>query len=179
MQLLKEGLDYHDFKGQILPKITVDEYAAKMGKDSEVVTLTFVVNSKMAGDDLVSWLELGYDFILDASVSDGEISPGKYLVFVEMNRRTKVPERIIEILGDLQTLTDIPVTDYVVQVDDEEYDADVDTLKQVILLSPHDYRDKKENETELNEFRHMAGLPITTSYKEDSYIKNLKSLAGM
>ena len=89
-QLLNEGLDYHDMIDQIEPKITVDEYAAKMGKDSDIVTITFVVNSKLAGDDLVGWLERGYDYILDASVSEGEIEPGKFLVFAEMNRRSMV-----------------------------------------------------------------------------------------
>ena len=90
-----------------------------MGKDSDIVTLTFIVNSKLAGDDLVGWLERGYDFVLDASLSDGEIEPGKYLVFAEMNRRTSVPERIINILEDLETLTDIKLKDWSISIEDE------------------------------------------------------------
>ena len=101
------SLDYHDMVGQIYPKLTVDEYAAKMGKDSDIVTLTFLVKSKQVGEDLVDWLERGYEWVLDASVSDGEVEIGKYLVFAEMNRRSAVPSRIIEILDDLSTLTDI------------------------------------------------------------------------
>ena len=92
---LNEGLDYHDMKGQIDPIISVDEYTAKMGKDSEIVTLAFVTNSKLSAKDLVSWLEIGYDFVLDASVSEGELEPGKWVVFVEMKRRSNVPEKII------------------------------------------------------------------------------------
>ena len=83
---LTEGLDYHDMKGQIDPKVSIDEYAAKMGEDSEIVTMTFILKSKGAAKDLVSWLEIGYDFILDASVSEGELEPGKWLVFVEIGR---------------------------------------------------------------------------------------------
>lgn len=176
---LNEGLDYHDLVGQVRSKITVDEYSAKMGEDSAVVTITFIVNSKLAAEDLVSWLEIGYDFVLDASVSEGEIEPGRYLVFVEMNRRSSVPGRIIEILKDLETLTDLPLTDWTVVVNDEEYDADEDTLKQVILLSPHDYRAKKENEEELNEFRSIAGLATKPIYEDDAYIRSIKSLAGL
>lgn len=77
---LNEGLDYHDFKGFVMPELTVDEYAAKIGKDSDIVTLAFLVKSKATGDDLSNWLETGYDYILDASVSDGELSPGNWLV---------------------------------------------------------------------------------------------------
>jgi len=176
-KLLLEGLDYHDMIGQIEPKVTVDEYAAKMGKDSDIVTITFTVNSKLAGDDLVGWLERGYDYILDASISDGEIEPGKYLVFAEMNRRTTVPERIINILDDLQTLTDLKLTDWIVSVEDDEHDADSELLKQVMVLSPHEY--KKEKEEELNEYRELSGLDVKKLYEDDEYIKRIKSMAGM
>lgn len=178
MKLL-EGLDYHAMIGQVDPKISVDEYAAKMGKDSDIVTLAFKMNSKLAAQDLVGWLEKGYNFILDASVSEGEISPGKYLVFAEMNRRTSVPERIVEVLTDMQTLTDIPITEWTVSVDDEDYDADEEMLKQVIVLSPLEYKKTKEREEELNEYRELSGLPTTKMYVEDEYIKNLKAMAGM
>lgn len=85
-KILNEGLDYHDLEGQMDPTVTVDEYAAHMGRDSEIVTLSFVTHSEAAGNDLADWFERGYDYVLDAEVSDGEVSPGKYLVFVEMNR---------------------------------------------------------------------------------------------
>lgn len=178
-RILLEGLDYEDMQGQIEPKVTVDEYVAKMGKDKDIVTVTFVVNSNMAGEDLVSWFERGYDFVLDASVSDGEIEPGKYLVFVEMNRRLAVPERIIELLGDLQTLTTLKLKDWTVEIDDEEYDADKEVLSQVLILNPNEY--KMEKEEELNEMRTLANLEVTSPYvdQDDPYIKNLKSMAGI
>lgn len=177
--LLKEGLDYHVMVDQIKPKISIDEYKAKMGKDSDIVTLAFTVNSELVGKDLVDWFERGYDYVLDASVSDGELSPGKYLVFVEMSRRTKVPERIIEILNDLNTLTDLKVTDWTVVVKNEEYDANEEILKQVLVLSPHDYRIEVEKEEELNEYREIAGLTNKKIFQDDVYIKNIKSMAGM
>lgn len=178
-KILKEGLDYHDLKGQVEPIVSVDEYKAKMGKDSDVVTVTFIVNSKLAGQDLVSWFEIGYDYVLDASISDGEAEPGKYLVFVEMDRRTKVPERIVELLDDLETLTDLKLEDYKIMVEDKEYEANAETLKNVIVLSPHDYRVKKEKQDELNEFRNNAGLDSKILHTNDSYIKYVKSLAGI
>ena len=176
---LLEGLDYHDMKGQVLPKITVDEYAAKTGKDSDVVTITFTVNSKMAAEDLTSWLEMGYDFITDASVSTGEIEAGKYLVFAETNRRRSVPERIVEILEDLTTLTDIKLKDWKVEVEDKEYPANKEELEKVIITSPHEYREIKEHEKELNSYREIAGLSTTKMYEEDDYIRGIKELAGL
>ena len=182
-QIINEGLDYHDLEGQMEPVITVDEYAAKMGKDSEIVTLAFIVKSEAAGNDLVEWFERGYSWILDAQMSEGELTPGKYVVFVEMNRRMKVPEIIVEFLDDLYTLTNLPVKDWTVEVGDEEYEADPEILKQVITISPHQYREEVEveEEEELNEMRHRAGLdvkPIHTD-SQDAELRAFKSMAGL
>ena len=173
MKILNETLDYGDFKGEMEPTVSVDEYSAKMGKDKDVVTLAFTVNSKLCGEDLTSWLETGYDYVLDADVSDGEIDKDKYLVFVELDRRTSVPERIIEMLEDLQGLTGFKLDDWTVKVDDKKYDADKDQLKDAIILIPKDYarmqrREEKAEQEELNQMRDIAGLerPVDTEVQE-------------
>ena len=180
--ILNEGLDYHDLEGQMIPTVTVDEYAAHMGNDSEIVTLAFTIKSEAAGNDLVDWFERGYDFVLDAQVSEGEVKPGQFLVFVEMNRRSSVPKRIIELLDDLETLTAIPVKDWTIVVDEEEYSPEEDILKQVITISPHDYREEEEvEEEEINEMRERAGLEVKAIHadKQDAEIKAFKSMAGL
>lgn len=176
---LTEGLDYHDMKGQIIPLVSVDEYAAKMGDDSDIVTLAFILKSQLAAKDLTSWLELGYDFILDASVSEGELEPGKWLVFAEMKRRSNVPDKIIQILEDLKTLTDLNVDDYKIKIDEKEYKADNDTLKQVIMLSPNEYKKNSDDEEELNEMRNIAGLEYKNVHEIDQEIRKYISNAGL
>lgn len=177
MKLL-EGLDYHDMKNVVLPNLSVDEYAAKMGDDSDIVTLAFTVKSNLAGKDLVSWLEIGYDYVLDASVSEGELEPGKWLVFVEMKRRSNVPKKIIDILTDLRTLTDLDLKDWTITVNENDYDANEDVLKQVIILSPNEYKKEKES-SELNEMRQIAGLPNKNIYTVDDEIKKYILNAGL
>jgi hypothetical protein len=178
--IINEGLDYHDFEGQLKPCVSVDEYSAKMGKDSEIVTLAFTVSSEQAGIDLAEWFEKGYDFVLDSQVSEGETNDGKYLVFVEMDRRSTVPARIVELLDELETLTALPINDWTVMVDDQKYNADIDTLKKVIVLSPHEYRIKVEKDEELNEMREIAGLQVKPIFKDhDSEVRNFKNLAGL
>lgn len=185
------ALDYMDLEDQVKNKITIDEYAAKMGKDSDIVTITFTLNSKLAASDLVTWFERGYDFVLDASVSDGEIEPGKWLVFVEMDRRSKVPERIATLLSDLETLTGLELNEWIVEVDGDEYEASEEILKEKMILNPNEYKAKhddeeeesdeseKESDDELNEMRLRAGIDIKSVYTEDEYIKNLKAIAGL
>jgi hypothetical protein len=179
-RIINEGLDYLDMVDQIEPTVSVDEYAAKMGKDSDIVTLAFIVKSEAAGNDLVDWFERGYDWILDSSISDGELSPGRYLVFVEMKRRTKVPERIVELIDDLETLTELTPNDWTISINDEDYDADPEVLKQVITISPHEYREENEDEEELNEMRRRAGLETVNLYgKPDSEIQAYIAMAGL
>jgi hypothetical protein len=181
MTILNEGLEYKDLDGMLDSIISIDEYAAKMGSDSDVVTISFVVYSKMAGEDLVLWFEKGYDFVLDASVSEGELTPGKYLVFVELNRRSKVPERIIKLLSDLETLTDIPIEDWRIKIENKEYPASEKTISKKIILNPNQYRAEKEHETpELNEMRIAAGLEAKKVFdKKDSLLKDFISSAGL
>ena len=150
-QIINEGLDYMDMEDQIEPTVSVDEYTAKSGKDSDIVTLAFIVNSENAGNDLVNWFERGYDWILDASLSEGELTEGKYLVFVELKRRIAVPERIVTLIEDLETLTGLTVDDWTVVVDETDYKPNKESLQKVIAISPHEYRVEEENEEELNE----------------------------
>ena len=193
-----------DMEGQLDNVITVDEYSAKMGKDSDVVTITFIVHSEQAAKDLTSWFERGYDFVLDASVSDGELEPGKYLVFVEMRRRSSVPDKICQLLEDLETLTGLELEDWKVSIEDEEYDADPKLLADHMILNPNEYKmendteedleddiedeakasaeeeESAEEEAKLDEFRIRAGLePSKIVYENDEYIMNLKAMAGM
>jgi hypothetical protein len=174
------ALDYMDLKGQLRDEITVDEYAAKMGMDSDIVTVTFITHSNLAAKDLVTWFERGYDFVLDASVSEGEIEPGIWLVFVEMDRRSKVPSRICTLLSDLETLTDIKLKDWTVDIEGDKIAADEERIRDKMILNPNEYKAVKEADEKLNEFRNLAGLDVKSPvYEEDEYIKNLKAIAGM
>lgn len=180
MNIIKESLDYMDMVGQIEPKISIDEYAAKMGPDHEVVTLSFIVKSKLVADDLVLWFEKGYDFVLDASASEGELALGKYVVFVEVDRRSKVPQRIIELLTDLKTLTDIPVNEWEVKIDDTDYAASEEIIREKVILNPNVYQSEKNKDNELNEMRKAAGLePKKLFGSKDALLKNFIMSAGL
>lgn len=175
---ITEGLDFHAMEGQVIPLVTVDEYAAKMGKDSDIVTLSFIVKSETAGNDLVDWFERGYDWVLDASLSEGEIEPNRWLVFVEMNRRSTVPDRIIELIKDLKTLTNLKVSEWTIQVEDEDYEPEEQIIRQVIVCNPNEY--KMEKEDELNEMREAAGLAIKPLYDtKDKELKDFIAKAGL
>ena len=102
---LTEGLEKGDLERLVSPKVTIDEYKSKMGTDDEVVVLTFNVGGKAPATDLVNFLEKGYEWVIDADVSSGEMNDGSYLVFVEIGRAPAIIDDIIEMFTDLENLT--------------------------------------------------------------------------
>ena len=180
MTIITESLNYLDMENQVFPTVSVDEYAAKMGTDKDIVTVTFMTKSKLVAEDLVTWFERGYDFILDASISEGELEPNKWLVFVEMERRSWVARRLIGLIRDMETLTGAPVEDYTLNIDAEDYPLELDIMKQKIILNPAKYEIEKNVDEELNEMRLKAGLDHKESDKpKDEYIKSIQAAAGI
>ena len=178
--IITESLDHGDMVDQVIPVLSIDEYAAKMGPDNEIVTLSLVIKSLLAADDLVKWFEKGYEFVLDASVSEGEISPGKYVVFIELERRLRLPQRIMLLLSDMETLTEIPVSEWKLKIDEKEYPVDEEVIKENVILNPNRYKAEKEGEAELNEMRTQAGIETKKIYKDNpKEIRDFISLAGL
>ena len=177
MRHLHEGLQYRDLDGLMKPTVHVDEFSSKMGDDADIIVLSFFVRDKAAAKDLVSWFEKGYDFVLDADRSPGEIKPNRYLVYVEMRRRSAAPGNIDEMLSDLETLTEYQASDWQWHYEGKKYPWDPEEFARIVPLTPNDY--KRTHESELNEMRTAAGLPVKRIYKPDPELKSWQSAAGI
>jgi hypothetical protein len=177
MQKLNEGLGYKDLKGMMKPTIHIDEFSSKMGDDDEIVVASFFTRSKQAAEDLVNWFEKGYDFVLDADMSPGEIKPNRYLVYVEMKRRSTTADRLNEIVEDFSTLTEYTDSNWIMHYNGENYPWSVDIFKELVPDSPAEYRRRKE--TDLNEMRVASGIQPKKVYKTDSKIRALQNAAGV
>ena len=176
-QRLSEGLEYRDLVGIMKPTLHVDEFSSKMGDDADVMVLSFFVRDKQAAKDLVSWFEKGYEFILDADRSPGEIKPNRYLVYVELRRRSAAPRHIQELLGDLETLTEFEPQDWLVHYEGKVMPWDEDSFAQTVPLTPDAYR--RERESDLNDLRDAAGIPAKKIHKTKPDMKDLQAAAGI
>ena len=175
-RLLYEGLDYKDMVGMIKPTIHVDEFSSKMGDDDDVIVVSFFVRSKEAAKDLVNWFEKGYDWVLDADTSPGEIKPGRFLVYIELRRRSSAPDHLANAISDLATLTEYKPADWIMVYRDKETPFSVKEFSQQVPLSPKEYR--KEQESGLNEMRAAAGLDTVQIYERDAEIRQLQAASG-
>ena len=87
------GLRIGDLKDCVDHIFEIDSFKSKMGDDKDIVTLSFSVAEKHAADDLMNFIEKGYEFVLDADATAGEQSDGTYKVFVELERNRHISDR--------------------------------------------------------------------------------------
>ena len=157
--------------------IHVDEFAAKMGDDDDIIVLSFFVRDLSAAKDLVAWFEKGYDFVLDADRSPGEIKPGRYLVYLELRRRRSAPQHVATLIDDLGTLTEFDSNNWTMKYDGKMHEWSEELFAKLVPLTPDAYR--AEHEQELNQVRSAAGLETKKIHKPTPETKALQAAAGI
>jgi hypothetical protein len=182
---LNENLEGGDLKRLVHDELHIDEYKSKMGEDADVCVVSFKVSGKEPAIDLVSFVEKGYDWVLDADVSSGEKEGGDYLVFVELDRTPSLPEQIYQLIADLVNLTEQDINDWRVRYfkSNSEHDLTVETLGQIVPLTPEKYRVKyekdKESDRELDQLKTAAGVDVTTTAPINEFTESLRRAAGI
>ena len=175
---LFESLDYKEMEGLMKPTIHVDEFSSKMGDDDDIIVVSFFVRDAHVAKDLMQWFEKGYDFVLDADRSPGEIKPNRYLVYVELRRRSTAGGNVEQLLADLNTLTEFDVDDWTMHYKGKDLPFSRDTFDTTVPLSPRAYRERYEGD--LNEMRIAAGMPVVTTYdRKDPELQAIQSSAGL
>jgi len=159
--------------------VHVDEFSSKMGDDDDIIVLSFFVRDPSAAKDLMSWFEKGYDFVLDADRSPGEIKPNRYLVYVEIRRRSTAGAQVEELLNDLNTLTEYETAeDWTMHYKGKSIPFSRDAFDATVPLSPRAYRERYEKD--LNEVRIAAGMPVVATYdRKDPALQAIQSAAGL
>lgn len=164
-QQLNEELLAGDLRMLVDNIFEIDSYASKMGSDKDIVVVSFTVEQKEPADDLVNFCERGYEFILDADATPGELNDGKYKVFIEMERSKKIPEQIMELVDGVGKLCDIDNFKFRYYKSFNSLDVNEESLREAIPTSKDDYEISiKENR--LNNFSNFFGR----SYLESIHI---------
>lgn len=183
-QLLNENIEYGDLKRLVHPQLHIDEYKSKMGEDDEVCVLSFLVGGREPANDLVSFLEKGYRWILDADVSSGEKEEGKYLVFVEAERRNSLAENIILMMEDVMNLTDQKLEEWTVRYhkNSQLEPLTLEALKRLVPSSPKEYRETVEDtnvDREIDSLKTAAGVPVDTKAPVNDFTESIRVAAGI
>lgn len=156
------GLRNGDLRDLVSPVFEIDSYQSKMGEDSDIVVVSFSVEGKEPANDLMNFIEKGYDFVLDADVTPGEQTDGKYRVFVEIERRGRTPENILEIIDGVQKLADHDRMKFRYYKSFKSSDVSLSELQTKVPTDKESY-ESIVNESNINNYKNF----FTNSYLEN------------
>ncbi len=162
MHLNEDSLKAGDLRDLVSHIFEVDCYKSKMGEDKDVVVISFTVESRSPAEDLVSFVEKGYQFVLDADMTPGELSNGKYQVFVELQRTPRVTEQIKDLLYGVSKLTNIENFKFRYHKSFNSLEATPEQLSEVIPNSPLDY-EARIQETQLESYTNFFSNSMVES----------------
>jgi hypothetical protein len=176
---LFEGLRPDDLKDMVHNHFKIDQYRSKMGNDEDIIVVSFKLMDKFPAIDMMEFIEKGYEFVLDADMSTGEESDGKYSVFVEFQRDEKFPKDLKKLLSGLSKLCDHNEWYFNYFKDNESHKFDEENIKKVVPLDSHAYNLKvKEHDiNDLNEFFDQGAVEVV-NFDENKNIKFSKPFAG-
>lgn len=193
MTRLFEGLERGDLKRLVHSELHIDEFKSKLGDDQDMVVVSFKVAGKEPAQDLVNFIEKGYNWVVDADVSSGEMDDGDYIVFVEADRDNKIAERLMEMLSDIMNVTDQDVSEWRVRyyTSQEDHELSLDSLRALVPSSPEAYRQKfpekdedsededKEHSKDLDKLKSAAGVKVDTKAPKNEFTESLRIAAGI
>lgn len=164
-----------------------------MGEDEDISVVAFEVDYKEPAQDLMSFIEKGYDWVLDADVSAGEQDDGTYLVFVEIDRTEDLPSNILKLIDDISNLTNQKVEDWTFKYyrSAKTYDMSEESLKSVVILDAKKYKNKfgstkdesdelsDEEKEALDKMKATAGVKVDTTAPTNEFTESLRIAAGL
>jgi hypothetical protein len=163
---ISEALRAHDLKDLVKNVFDIDTHRSKIGNDRDICVLAFTVDSKDPADDLERFFEMGYQFVMDAEATSGEMDDGKYRVFVEIERNKHIAEQIVELIDGLKKITGLDDVRFRYHKEFKSQEATEENLASKIPIDPNSY-DQQVQESTMNNF---------SQFFQDSYVDDISLL---
>lgn len=155
---------HQEMAGFVSPKISIDSFQAKLGNDEDVSVLKLESTNKDVAKDLVSFIESGFEFVLDADHSPSKNNNGSYDIFVELERNDRLPQNIVELTRDIEQVTGILPWKFNFYKNEDEHKLTIENLNNFVPTSSSEYNfltDEKVDED-------------IAKFFESSNVKNVK-----
>jgi hypothetical protein len=178
--MLFEGLEQGDLKRLVHDEMHIDEFKSKLGRDEDVCVVSFKVKGKEPAQDLMNFIEKGYEWVIDADVSSGEMDDGDYIVFIECERDEHIPANIVKMMNDLINITDQKLGEWRVRYykSQEDHPLSVSELTNLVPKNPEEYK-AKFGDGKLDEMRAIAGVHVSKKAPKNDYTQSLRAAAGL
>ena len=162
MKQLNETLRAGDLRNTIKKVFSIDSHKSKIGDDNSIVVLNFVLDTQDAADDLENFIEMGYNFVLDADSSAGETDEGKFSVFVELERTRHSAEQILEIIEGVKKLADLDEMRFRYFKSFKSYNTNLEKLELMVPINKKEY----DSATEKNRLDNFSEF-FSNSYADE------------
>lgn len=171
------SLNKGDLIDLVRTKLHIDEFESKMGKDEDIVVISFKTKYRDPAVDLVNYLEKGYDWILDADVSAGTVSDGGWIVFIEAARRPSLSKHLFNLLDDMKSLTGNDPDEYVYRYkkDTKYRNFTVEDFEDIVPMTPREYKRRNKSQ-ELSSMLNAAGV---TPKEEGKFSSDVTEFANL
>jgi hypothetical protein len=180
--MLFEGLEKGDLKRLVHAEMHIDEFKSKLGRDEDICVVSFKVTGKEPAIDLVNFIEKGYQWVIDADVSSGEMDDGDYIVFVECERDKDIPENIVKMMDDVMNVTGQKPSQWRVRYyhDTTDHPLTVASLNDLIPQTPEEYAKRfGEKDRDLDKLKAAAGVKVSTKAPKNDTTESLRIAAGI
>lgn len=155
MKSLMEGLKRGDLNDLILPMLSIDEFRSKIN-DNKLIVVAFFCFEEDPAHDLSNFIERSPVNVVDTDVSPAPNKEGYYISFVEFKRNKLFPEKLMQLLEEINNLTDVEewqFTSYKLPKG-KIVELSPETIEKYVDLKPH-----AESDTEkLQEFFALSSL---------------------
>ena len=179
MMNLREGLEQGDLKRLVHTEMHVDDFKSKLGRDEDVVVISLKVTGKEPAVDIVNFVEKGYEWVIDADVSSGEMDDGDYIVFIECDRDPAVASNVMSMMADLMNLTEQDISEWRVRYrSGRDHELTEKNLQDMIPKTPSEYREQFGHQ-EIDKLKAAAGVKVTTKAPKNDVTESLRIAAGI
>jgi len=179
MMRLREGLEQGDLKRLVHTEMHIDEFKSKLGRDEDVVVISLKVTGKEPAVDIVNFVEKGYEWVIDADVSSGEMEDGDYIVFIECDRDPAVASNVMSLMDDLMNLTEQDISEWRVRYrSGRDHELTEKNLQDMIPKTPSEYREQFGHQ-EIDKLKAAAGVKVTTKAPKNDVTESLRIAAGI
>lgn len=172
------SLKANDLEYLVKKVFEIDSFKSKIGTDEDICVLSFTINDEEPAKDLVNFIEMGFNFVLDADASAGEMDDGKYRVYVEIERSKHIGEQIMEIVEGIKKLTSFDEMRFRYFKSFRSQEATVENLEAVVPKDKESYRIVSK-EREMDNVDNFFGKTVADEVKvTDESITFKKSYSG-
>lgn len=178
--MLREGLEQGDLKRLVHDELHVDEFKSKLGRDEDVCVVSFKCKGKEPANDLMNFIEKGYDWVIDADVSSGEMDDGDYILFIECERDAAIPRNIMTMMSDIMNVTGQKLSQWRLRYykSPEEHSLTFENLNKLVPKNPDEYK-KRFGSEDLDKMKAAAGVKVTTKAPKNDFTESLRAAAGI